>query len=145
MKGLQVIAGLVGDSGCYLIALGRIIEKYTKETMNIMEIYRISLEKGWINSECLIIDGAMILTFFTKLPWKQIMNKQGESSLPLDTKLLSSEEEITRYQWTPKPMTTLGHFVNTDGLGNVIADSMGDESPVVKNGVAVSKRIFRRI
>jgi hypothetical protein len=66
---------------------------------------------------------------------------------PLDTPLKPGEYEILRFEWDPdgEPGTeVLAHFVVGDGKGNVIDDPMGDDSPVVKYGKLVSKRVFRR-
>jgi len=133
--GIQRDLSELGEAGCYLISITRLAEIQNNVRFDITRVYEDALAHGDIRSDCFVLEAARLLSRLTAKSWS--MSKQ-----PADYAVKPSELEILRYEWAPKPMTTLGHFVVGNGSGRVAFDPMGDNSPVVKNGKLASKRVF---
>lgn len=134
-SGIQRIAAALGEAGCYLMAIVKHAELLSSVRFDIIRVYEDTLAAGEIKADCFVLEPAKILSKLTGRSWA--LSKQDASYAPKPGEL-----QILRYEWSPKPMSVLGHFVAADSSGKIVFDSMGEDSPVVKNGKLVSKRIF---
>lgn len=135
----QVSAHNIGDAGCYFLSILYLAEKITGRKIDIVAEYNAACDLKQIRADCFVLAPADILSCLTGERWT--MEKTVASYIPTPDEL-----EILRYEYTPRPMLTLGHFVVGNGRGGIAFDSMSalSKSPVVLSGQLVSKRIFRR-
>jgi len=132
-QNFQASAIVYGESGCYLDSL---LES-AGGSVDRLRYYRRAFDMKWMQEDCYILEPAEILQDLTYKAW--ICNKQGA-----DYKCKPGEVEILRYERV-KAGVTLSHFVLGDGMGNIKYDPMGDNSPTVRYGTLVSKRIFTEV
>lgn len=67
--GLQNKLKKIGEEGCHFLFLMSIIERETKENVDIITFYDTCLSKGWIREDLYVNDALAILEHFTKAGW----------------------------------------------------------------------------
>lgn len=133
---IQRHALAVGETGCYFLSILKLAEFYIGDTIDPIRAYEACMKKGWIDEECFVENAGAIMTAYAGGRWTA--RHDVMEYVPTGTEL-----EIIRYEWK-KTMATLSHFVVGDGSGCLGWDPYGN-SETVRNGVPVSKRIFRRV
>ena len=153
MKAKQIEAKRIGASGCYLLSIIYLAEKWLRQfkkdfTADVLTLYETFVEEKWITEDCYIdrpdlclayiigVDIAVLRDAFTREAAISAVKitKTGTGYVPL-----ANELEITRYE-RKDTCVTYSHFVATAD-GKVIYDPYGS-SATVTNGEPVSKRIF---
>lgn len=126
----------IQEDGCYLMSIFFLVNKYTNFPFSvelINDLYHTFNKKGWIDSECTILNPNAIFGFL-----EMDVNYTNRHEPP-ERQTQKNEVEILRF------VSSYGaHFVVGDGKGNVAYDPWG-VSRAVKNGRIESKRIFRRL
>lgn len=134
MLNKQLIAKRLGASGCYFLSIVYLCEKQTGKQIDVIALYDKALSSGWIEADCFVAKPAELCSYL--LGGKAKVSVRHET---MNYKPKTNEMEITRYEYK-NTGTTYAHFVCTKD-GAVIYDPYGASS-TVKNGKAVSKRIF---
>lgn len=67
--GLQNKLKKIGEEGCHFLFLMSIIERETKQNVDIITFYDTCLSKGWIREDLFVNDALVILEHFTKTGW----------------------------------------------------------------------------
>jgi len=126
----------IQEYGCYLMSIFFLVNKYTNFPFSaeiINNLYHNYVKKGWIDSDCMILDPNAIFGFL------EMEVSYTDRHEPPERQTLKNEIEILKY------VSEYGnHFVTGDGNGNVAYDPYG-VSNAVKHGRLESKRIFRRL
>lgn len=133
----QRIMAMIGESGCYLLALLHIAEEIAGERIDAVQVYEQATAAGIMRPDCYINDPAELLHLMTGYRFTVRHAMPGELPASVD------EWEILRFE-RQATGATYGHFVVGDGSGHIEYDPMGD-SLTVKYGSLVSKRFIRRI
>jgi len=136
--GAQVAAKHIGDSGCYFLSIlkaaqgiGAMDIDYPGEAL---AWYWCGIDKGWLGDDCLVIDGAALLSHLAAVIAYTLHKESADyQAKPGDIEILRFEVEKTGI--------TYSHFVLGDGKGGVAWDPWPG-SLTVRNGKLMSKRIF---
>ena len=105
----------------------------------VKEVFVIGKNKKYIKSGCYVAKLWDLWNAFGKgnyRSFRKVMNPKIQCP--------KGSYEILCYVW-PQPIgkDDLMHFVVGDGKENIIYDSMGDASPVIRKGKLSSKRFIR--
>lgn len=133
MVNKQLVCNKIGKSGCYFLSLVFIAEKLLKKSIDVVELYVVSVAKNWMGEDCFMNNPAAMLSY--------VIGKTVDvKHAGLDYQLSENEYEITRYELRETGIT-FAHFVVTLN-GEIIYDPYG-ESRTRKHGIPVSKRIIK--
>lgn len=148
---IQKVALLLGKTGCYYLALCSWGESLGGELCNPLDIFPAFVSRGWLREDAFMRNPAAILGWLTRKAWTAYKAGPGHE-LPLEYMMKDGEYEILRFERPLKdgesPSTESAHFVRGTGIGplnekRILWDSwMG--SSAVRDGILVSRRIFRR-
>lgn len=99
----------IGAEGCYLLCDKRIAELETGKELNPVEVYRTGLEKGWVRSDCLMLNAEALLGYLTGYKWDKVKTAPGDIALrlfPSGTIVYVIAEYVKK-----SPSKTSTHFV----------------------------------
>ena len=137
----QVEAKIIGNNGCYFLAIINGAERYMRHkgnpvSVDIINLYEKAADEGWIGKDCYIQRPDCIVAEILGVSPDRVK----VSKMPLNYVPAEDEIEITRYEKEGTGVT-FSHFVETRN-GEVLYDPYGSSSTVT-NGVPVSKRIIK--
>lgn len=136
----QRAAAALGKGGCYVFCILKWAERLTGRVLDPLLEFVDAITRGRVDSAAFVWQAGALLADFTGGAWAVLKAGDGVDSmgraydLPLSYECKPGELEIDRYEAEDLP----GHFVLTDW------DPYGD-SQAVREGLLVSKRIFRRV
>jgi hypothetical protein len=142
---VQRVAAFIGKWGCYFLCILRLAEKILGKLLDPFHFYILAMQGRYMRANCFLDDPAGFLGTLLGGRWRVLKAGDGLDSagnkydLPLAYKPAEGELEIDRYEVKGE---TEGHFVVGDGV-TAEWDPYG-ESQTVKNGILISKRIFRK-
>ena len=121
----------IGKEGCYLLVVKRMAELETGKQFDPVGLYNMAVGRGWLRSDCLLLDAAAILSYLTDKLW--VKTKEAP-----DFRMSPVEGYIATEYTLKRPSGVATHFVLT--------------SPVVYNPLVLdmtawsvdSLRVFRR-
>lgn len=67
----QTVLMAIGAEGCYLLSVKRIAEMETGKEFNPVDVYSTGLARGWVRSDCLMLDAASVLGWLTDMQWNK--------------------------------------------------------------------------
>lgn len=132
----QKICAIIGECGCYFLSIVEACAKMTKKQPDIIELYNLCIKKRIMREDCFMWEPAKLFELLVGGNWT--IEKVDGAHRPEP-----NETVILRYEYKPKPMTIIGHFVLAGSDGSVCFDPYGN-SQTVQNGRVVSSRVFRR-
>lgn len=68
-EGLQTLLRCCGEEGCLFLSLISIAEEVEHTTLDLIEVIRTCLEKGWIEDDFYCNDSLAILSYLTNKTW----------------------------------------------------------------------------
>lgn len=111
-EGFQTLCENLNKYGCHFLVLCTIIEEFNKEPLDLIYAVRISMSKGWMDSNFWVKDALAILKFFTGYIW----TREQVTTLPIKIK----DNQYTECNWY-NPATEKEHFTRR-GI-NTLTDS----------------------
>jgi hypothetical protein len=120
--------------GCYFFSILFLSNKYTNcelSCSNILDVYRIAIDGGWMDEECFIHDPQAIFGFMGLQVYYYDRHDPPTYMCGKD------EIEILRFQYIDWK-----HFVAGDGMSHVAYDPYGT-SKAVRLGKLMDKRVFK--
>ena len=131
----QKVMETLGKTGCYFLSIIHLAEYCTKERIDAIEAFLISLSADNVKQDCFVVRPHSILSDFSGVKW-------GMKKTVAEYTCAPEELEILRYE-RQDVGALVGHFVVGDGKGGVSYDPYGD-SRTVREGKLISKRVFYR-
>lgn len=146
IKAAQKWAKALGSDGCYFLALCYIAEDATGRSLDVLREFDKARALGYVGDDAFIVDAGKLYTLLYGASSKRFgVWKSGDGHpLPLDYKLLPTEREVLRFEYTDTGGKTWAHFVVGDGSGRCVYDPEGASNCVTK-GKLVSRRIIRSV
>lgn len=69
--GIQDLLKVVGSDGCLLLSLCSIIEEVNNAPVDLIDVIKTSLEKGWLTREMYVLDSPSLLEYWTNKKWSR--------------------------------------------------------------------------
>jgi hypothetical protein len=132
----QRVMGTIGRYGCYFLSIVRAAEKITGQRIDAVQVYNDATLARWMDADCFVVQPDRILEMMTGRKWA--IRHDSKTYRPRDGEVMIMRYEVQRTG------ILYSHFVLCSGDGLVEYDPYGDSS-TVKDGAAVSSRIFTRV